>query len=39
MNLQIAQVYLQHADPALAGWTWQHIKTGIEWKLDGIGPE
>ena len=23
MNLQIAQVYLQHGDPALAGRTWQ----------------
>jgi integrase len=25
MNLQIAQVYLQHADPALAARTWQHV--------------
>ncbi len=25
MNLQIAQVYLQHSDPALAGRTWQHV--------------
>lgn len=25
MNLQIAQVYLQHGDPALTARTWQHI--------------
>jgi integrase len=25
MNLQIAQVYLQHSDPALAARTWQHV--------------
>ncbi len=25
MNLQIAQVYLQHGDPALATRTWQHV--------------
>jgi integrase len=25
MNLQIAQVYLQHADPALSTRTWQHV--------------
>jgi integrase len=25
MNLQIAQVYLQHGDPALAARTWQHV--------------
>ena len=25
MNLQIAQVYLQHGDPALAGRTWQQV--------------
>ena len=25
MNLQIAQVYLQHCDPALTARTWQHI--------------
>ena len=29
MNLQIAQVYLQHADPALAGRTWQHVMEQI----------
>ena len=42
MNLQIAQVYLQHGDPALAGRTWQDVmdamlplKTGptrIRWR-------
>jgi integrase len=25
MNLQIAQVYLQHGDPALVARTWQHV--------------
>ena len=25
MNLQIAQVYLQHSDPSLAARTWQHV--------------
>jgi hypothetical protein len=25
MNLQIAQVYLHHSDPALAARTWQHV--------------
>jgi integrase len=25
MNLQIAQVYLQHGDPALTARTWQHV--------------
>ena len=25
MNMQIAQVYLQHGDPALAARTWQHV--------------
>jgi integrase len=25
MNLQIAQIYLQHGDPALAARTWQHV--------------
>ncbi|MEI6078409.1 MAG: tyrosine-type recombinase/integrase [Verrucomicrobiota bacterium] len=25
MNLQIAQVYLQHGDPTLAARTWQHV--------------
>jgi hypothetical protein len=25
MNLQIAQVYLQHGDPALAARTWQNV--------------
>ena len=25
MNLQIAQVYLQHGDPALSSRTWQHV--------------
>ena len=29
MNLQIAQVYLQHADSALAGRTWQHVMEQI----------
>jgi integrase len=29
MNLQIAQVYLQHSDPALAGRTWQHVMEKI----------
>jgi hypothetical protein len=29
MNLQIAQVYLQHADPALAGRTWQQVMEQI----------
>ena len=25
MNLQIAQVYLEHGDPALSSRTWQHV--------------
>jgi integrase len=25
MNLQIAQVYLQHSDPAMSARTWQHV--------------
>ncbi|MGA3178781.1 MAG: tyrosine-type recombinase/integrase [Verrucomicrobiota bacterium] len=25
MNMQIAQVYLQHSDPSLAARTWQHV--------------
>jgi hypothetical protein len=25
MNLQIAQVYLQHGDPAMSRRTWQHV--------------
>ena len=29
MNLQIAQVYLQHGDPALAARTWQHVMETI----------
>jgi integrase len=29
MNLQIAQVYLQHGDPALAARTWQHVMEQI----------
>src|SRR2546426_139760 len=29
MNLQIAQVYLQHADPALAKRTWQDVMEKI----------
>jgi integrase len=29
MNLQIAQVYLQHGDPALATRTWQEVMTQI----------
>ena len=29
MNLQLAQVYLQHSDPALAGRTWQHVMETI----------
>lgn len=29
MNLQIAQVYLQHADPALSARTWQHVMQQI----------
>ena len=29
MNLQIAQIYLQHGDPALAGRTWQHVMEQI----------
>jgi integrase len=29
MNLQIAQVYLQHGDPALATRTWQDVMTQI----------
>jgi integrase len=32
MNLQIAQVYLQHGDPALAARTWQNV---MERMLDG----
>jgi integrase len=31
MNLQIAQVYLQHADPTLAHRTWQNV-------MDAMGP-
>ena len=29
MNLQIAQVYLQHGDPALSSRTWQHVMEQI----------
>lgn len=29
MNLQLAQVYLQHSDPTLAGRTWQHVMEQI----------
>jgi hypothetical protein len=29
MNLQIAQVYLQHGDPALCKRTWQHVMAQI----------
>src|ERR1035438_5925506 len=29
MNLQIAQVYLQHGDPAMATRTWQDVMTQI----------
>jgi integrase len=29
MNLQIAQVYLQHSDPALSARTWQHVMETI----------
>jgi integrase len=29
INLQIAQVYLQHGDPALSGRTWQHVMEQI----------
>ena len=29
MNLQIAQVYLQHSDPSLAVRTWQHVMEKI----------
>jgi integrase len=29
MNLQIAQVYLHHSDPALAARTWQHVMETI----------
>jgi integrase len=29
MNLQIAQVYLQHGDPALSGRTWQQVMEQI----------
>jgi len=29
MNLQIAQIYLQHGDPALAARTWQHVMDTI----------
>ena len=25
INLQIAQAYLQHGDPAMAARTWQHV--------------
>ena len=31
MNLQIAQVYLQHSDPTLAKRTWQNV-------MDAMGP-
>lgn len=29
MNLQIAQIYLQHGDPALSARTWQHVMEQI----------
>jgi integrase len=29
MNLQIAQVYLQHSDPALSARTWQNVMDGM----------
>lgn len=29
MNLQTAQVYLQHSDPSLATRTWQHVMEKI----------
>ena len=29
MNLQIAQVYLQHSDPAMSRRTWQHVMEQI----------
>ncbi|HEX3797319.1 MAG TPA: hypothetical protein VH413_01355 [Verrucomicrobiae bacterium] len=35
MNLQIAQVYLQHSDPAMATRTWQHVFETIIAKKHG----
>ena len=35
MNLQIAQVYLQHSDPTLATRTWQHVFEQIIAKKHG----
>ena len=29
INLQIAQAYLQHGDPAMAARTWQHVMEQI----------
>jgi len=36
MNLQIAQVYLQHGDPALATRTWQDVMTQIAASKSGV---
>lgn len=35
MNLQIAQVYLQHSDPSMATRTWQHVLDAIIAKKHG----
>src|SRR5271165_1177278 len=35
MNLQIAQVYLQHSDPSLATRTWQQVMDAIVAKKHG----
>jgi hypothetical protein len=35
MNLQIAQVYLQHSDPSMATRTWQHVFDTIVAKKHG----
>jgi len=36
MNLQIAQVYLQHGDPALAARTWQHVMEQMVAARNGV---
>ncbi|MEI2725039.1 MAG: hypothetical protein V9H26_16430 [Verrucomicrobiota bacterium] len=39
MNLQIAQVYLQHGDPALATRTWQQVMEQIASTKQGSTPD
>jgi hypothetical protein len=33
MNLQMAQIYLRHADPTMAARTWQHVMPVVSGNL------